>query len=222
MRLPKRPSKLARRFGCILRGGKTLVADMAVHGAGRVPEIDDLDLAAAGVAHTEKGVTVNQYLQSPTNPGVYAAGDAADGGGAPRTPVAGLEGETVAENLLRGNRRTVDFAGLASIVYTIPPLGSAGFTEAQARENGYAVDVKASETTSWFSGRRLAARASAYKTVLESGTGRILGASVFGPHAEELINVFALAIRAGVSAPALRDVLFGYPTAASDLEYMTT
>ena len=204
-----------------LHGGRTLVGDLAVHGAGRVPEIDDLDLGAAGVARTPKGVAVNAYLQSTTNPVVYAAGDAADGGGAPLTPVAGIEGEIVADNLLNGNRRSVDFSGLASIVYTIPPLGSAGLTERQAREQGYDVDVNASETTSWFSSARLATRSSAYKTVLEKGTGRILGASVFGPHAEELLDLFALAIRTRFPAPALREVLFAYPTAASDLDYLT-
>src|SRR5262249_10091395 len=70
-------------------------ADMAVHGAGRVPEIDDLDLEAAGVQYEKEGVRVDEYLQSVSNPKVYAAGDAA-AGGPPLTPVAGYEGEIVA------------------------------------------------------------------------------------------------------------------------------
>ena len=53
---------------------------MAVHGAGRVPEIDDLDLDTAGIAYEKRGVTVNDYLQSVSNPAVYAAGDAAASG----------------------------------------------------------------------------------------------------------------------------------------------
>src|SRR5438034_2197443 len=64
-------------------------ADMVVHAAGRVPEIDDLDLEVAGVARTAAGVTVNDHLQSVSNPAVYAAGDAVDSGGFPLTPVAG-------------------------------------------------------------------------------------------------------------------------------------
>ena len=72
---------------------QTMKADMVVHGAGRVPEIDDLHLGAADVARENmKGVKVNEYLQSVSNPAVYAAGDAAATGGLPLTPVAVYEG----------------------------------------------------------------------------------------------------------------------------------
>ena len=195
-------------------------ADMVVHGAGRVPEIDDMGLDLAGIAYTAKGVAVNAYLQSQTNPAVYAAGDAADAGGVPLTPVAGLEGEVVATNILEGNRRTVDFTGLATIVYTIPPLGLTGLSEDDARARGHRFTVHAEETTDWFSSARILARGSAYKVLVEDETDKILGASVLGPHAEELTNVLALAIRAGVSATQFREFLFAYPTASSDLEYM--
>ena len=67
-------------------------ADLAVHGAGRVPEIDELALETAGVARAPRGgVTVNAYLQSVSNPAVYAAGDAA-ASGPPLTPTAAHEG----------------------------------------------------------------------------------------------------------------------------------
>src|SRR5919109_371367 len=80
-------------------------ADMVVHGAGRIPEIDDLNLAAAGVEHeTNKGVRVNEYLQSVSNQSIYAAGDAVASGGLPLTPVATYQGEIVATNLLEKNR----------------------------------------------------------------------------------------------------------------------
>lgn len=201
-------------------GGNALFADLAVHGAGRVPEVDDLDLPAAGVGRTARGVAVNEYLQSRSNPAVYAAGDAADGGGAPLTPVAGAEGEIVAANLLEGNHRTADFRGLATIVYTIPPLATAGLTEAQARALGLNFVVRAGETRSWFSSARLAARDSAYKVIVDQSNGHILGASIFGPQAEELANLSSLAIRAGITASELREVYFAYPTAASDLDSM--
>src|SRR5215831_11117182 len=67
----------------------TVEADVVVHAAGRVPEIDDLDLEVAGVAREKEGVLVNEYLQSVTNEAVYAAGDAVASGGFPLTPVAG-------------------------------------------------------------------------------------------------------------------------------------
>jgi glutathione reductase (NADPH) len=79
-----------------------------VHGAGRTPEIGDLRLEAAGVADERRGVTVNDYLQSVSNPAVCAAGDSAASPGPPLTPVASLEGEVAAANLLEGNRHRPD------------------------------------------------------------------------------------------------------------------
>jgi len=67
---------------------RTFEADMVVHAAGRVPEIDDMNLDTAGVEWGKKGVRVNEFLQSVSNPAVYAAGDAAASGGPPLTPVA--------------------------------------------------------------------------------------------------------------------------------------
>src|SRR5262249_13062850 len=74
--------------GCTVRATREgreqrFEADLVVHGAGRIPELDDLDLEAAGVKREARGVTVNQYLQSVSNPAVYAAGDAAASGPPP-------------------------------------------------------------------------------------------------------------------------------------------
>src|SRR5713226_6843321 len=100
--------------------------DLVVHGAGRVPEIDDLDLDNAGVAREKKGVSVNEFLQSVSNPAVYAAGDAAAGGGPRLTPVASMEGHVVASNMLKGNHRKPNYSGVPTVVFTVPPLGSVG------------------------------------------------------------------------------------------------
>jgi glutathione reductase (NADPH) len=77
-------------------------ADLVVHGAGRMPEIEDLELEKAGVRFEGKGISVNEYLQSVSNSAVYAAGDAAASGGLPLTPVASMEGRIAAANLLEG------------------------------------------------------------------------------------------------------------------------
>lgn len=101
-------------------------ADVAVHGGGRVPEIDDLDLEAAGIKREGRGVTVNEYLQSVSNSSVYAAGDAAASGPA-LAPKAAHDAEVVATNLLEGNKRRVDYSGIATVAFTIPrwpPPGS--------------------------------------------------------------------------------------------------
>jgi glutathione reductase (NADPH) len=105
-------------------------ADLVVHGAGRVPEIDDMGLDAAGIEWDPcRGVKVNEYLQSVSNPAVYAAGDAAASAGPPLTPVASYEGKIVAENLLGGNQRKPNYDGIPSVVFTVPPLASVGLQE---------------------------------------------------------------------------------------------
>ncbi|HYL27869.1 MAG TPA: NAD(P)/FAD-dependent oxidoreductase [Candidatus Nitrosotalea sp.] len=191
--------------------------DVAVHAAGRIADLDDLALEAGNVERTPKGVAVNEFLQSRSNPAVYAAGDCADGGGLPLTPTAAAEGELAAKNLLEGNRNTLDFAGLASIVYTIPSLGMTGLTRARARARALRFTVHEGDSTLWYSSRRIRTEASLYQLLVEDGTGAILGAHVLGPHTEELINIFSLAIRAKIAASTLNEALFAYPTASSDI-----
>ncbi len=195
-------------------------ADLVVHGAGRVPEIDDLDLKTADVKREKRGVSVNEFLQSVSNPAVYAAGDAAASGGPPLTPVSAMEGEVVAANLLRGNHRTPDLAAVATIAYTLPPVASVGLLEAAAEEKGLKFRVNHQDTSEWYSSRRLGAKYSAFKVLVEEGSERILGAHLIGPHAEEQINLFTLAIRSRIRSSEIEKMLFAYPTGASDLTYM--
>jgi glutathione reductase (NADPH) len=193
--------------------------DLVVHGAGRVPEIHDLDLAVASVKTERRGVVVNEHLQSVSNPAVYAAGDAA-ASGPPLTPVADHQADVVATNLLEGNRRRVDYRGLASAVFTVPPLASAGLTEKAAREQGLRYRVRREDTSGWLSTKRAGETASGSKVLIEEDTGRIVGAHLFGPRADEVINVFALAIRLGARAEDLKQVLYAYPGVSSDIPYM--
>jgi glutathione reductase (NADPH) len=197
-----------------------LECDAAVHAAGRIADLDRLDLDAGGVARTSKGVAVNEFFQSCSNSGVYAVGDCADGGGLPLTPTASAEGDLVARNLVEGNHFSLDFSGLASIVYTIPSLGMTGLTEDDARERGLRYAMHDADTTEWYSSRSVHARGSRYRLMVEESSGLILGAHVLGPHTEELINVFSLAIRAKIPAKVLKAVLFAYPTGSSDIEPM--
>lgn len=195
-------------------------ARLVVHGAGRVPELDDLDLPRARVERTAQGVAVTEHLQSVSNPAVYAAGDAAATGAMALTPVAALEGRVVAANLLEGNHETPDYRAIPTVVFTIPPLARVGLLESEARQQGLPYEVHFGDAADWYSSRRVAEACSAYKVMVEPGGGRILGAHLLGPQAEELVNVFALAIRAGLSAEDLAAARFAYPTHASDIGYM--
>lgn len=202
------------------KDGGTVTADLVVHGAGRVPEIDDLDLETGGVERDKKGVVVDEHLRSVSNPHVYAAGDAAASPGLPLTPVATAEGHTVAANIIKENARTVDYTGTASVVFTSPPLAGVGLTEQEAADQGLDVKVEQGDMTDWFSYRRLNDRVAGYKVLVDRSTGRIVGAHILGAHAGETICLFALAIREKIPASHLKKVPWAYPSHVSDLPYM--
>jgi glutathione reductase (NADPH) len=198
----------------------TFQTDMVVHAAGRVPEIDDLNLDAAGIEWEKRGVRVNQFLQSVSIPTVYAAGDAAASGGPPLAPVASYEGLIAAANLLKGNHLRPNYLGVPSVVFTIPQLSAAGLSERGAREQNLKFRVKQEMTSNWYSSRRVAETCSGYKVLVEEDTDRILGAHILGSDAGEVINLFALAIRSGMRATDLQHMLFAYPTSGSNITRM--
>jgi len=202
--------------------GRVIEAELIVHGAGRVPNTATLGAEAGCVRLDQHGaVEVNEFLQSSTNPRVYAAGDVAlPAESVPLTPVASHEGAVVASNLLHGNNRRPDYRGVSSVVFTLPHLAGVGLTEKAARAQGFNVRVKAGDTTSWFSNRRVREPVGMFKSIIDAETDRVLGAHLLGTHAEEVINLFAFAIRFGISAKDLKHMIYAYPTSASDLPYM--
>ena len=153
-------------------------------------------------------------------PAEDAAGDAADGTTLRLTPVADLEGGVVAQNLLRGNSQTPDFTGTPTVVYSIPPLARVGLLEREAREQGLRFTVRHEDTSGWYSSRRVGLTHTGYKVLLEEGTSRILGAHLLGDNADEVINLFGLAMRGGLTADALRGLPYAYPTSGSDVSSM--
>ena len=193
---------------------------MAVQGAGRVPDIADLNLAAAGIEASKDGVIVNEYLQSISNPRVYAAGDAA-AGGLPLTPVAMAEGKVAADNLVYGlKRRRADYRVVPSVVFTLPKLASVGLQEAEAKKQGLLHDVKFGETADWLHNQRINEPFAGFKIILDRSTGRILGAHLLDSHADDLINLFALAMQHNLTAADIKQVLYAYPTASSSVQHM--
>ena len=198
---------------------QAVAADLVVHAAGRFPDLDALDPAVAGVRLDCGRLALNEFLQSVSNPRVYAAGDAASSG-PPLTPVSSHDAKVVAGNLLDGNQHRPDYRGVPSVVFTVPPIAAVGLSEEKARAQGLRVRTKSERVPEWFTARRLAEPVYGYKTLVEEGSGRVLGAHLVGPGADEVINLFALAIRHGLTAADLKATMFAYPTGASDVGYM--
>lgn len=200
-------------------GEGVVAADLVVHAAGREPDIDELNLPAADIATEDRRLRLNDYLQSVSNPIIYAAGDAA-AKGQPLTPVSSHDAKVVAANILEGNRHRPDYRGVPSVAFTLPPIAAVGLSEAAARAQEARVRVNSAKVPEWYTARRVAETVYGYKTIIAEDTGRILGAHVVGPHADEVINLFGLAIRHDLTADDLKSTMFAYPTAASDIGYM--
>lgn len=194
-------------------------ADLVVHGAGRVPAVEPLDPAAAGIETEGGGVKVTPGLRSVSNPAVWAAGDAAKAGGPPLTPVASYEGETAANNMLNDTDEAPDHSGVPSVVFTIPELAQVGLSEDEAKQQHPSARVVFNDTGDWFSNLRVGESCAATKVILAED-GRILGAHLLGPEYAELINFFGLAIRLGLKADDLERMVAAYPTVGSDLGSM--
>ncbi len=194
-------------------------SDLAVHAAGRVADIFDMNLEKMNISYSKKGVAVNDYMQSVSNGNVYACGDANDKG-LPLTPVATKEGIILVGNLLKGNHDKIEYGHIPSNVFTIPALGAVGLTEQEAKDKNLNYTVLFKETTDWYASRRLNESVSGFKILIDKETDQIIGAHLLGPNAEEIINIFTLAMNAGMKAIDLKKTIFSYPTNASDIVYM--
>ena len=202
-------------------GGKeeTVEADRVVNGAGRVADVDTLDLAAGKVAEERGRLKVDDYLRSVSNPAVHVCGDAL--WSSPQlSPIATYEGGIVGRNIVEGPRHQPDYASIPSCVFTVPALASVGLTAAKAAEQGRRTKVHTNDLSGWLSSRTYAETTTWARVVVEEESDRILGAQIVGHAGEELIHIFALAMRHGITAAQLRQTVYGFPTFSADIKSM--
>lgn len=198
---------------------QTLDACRVVNGAGRIANVDRLDLEAGNVAQTNGRIAVDEHLRSTSNPIVHVCGDAVPT--SPQlSPIATYEGDIVGRNIVEGPKYRPDYASMATSVYTTPPLAAVGLSEDAARRKGLAIDVHVNDMLGWFSARTYAETVAWSKVIVEKTSDRILGAHFLGHAGQELINIFGLAMRFGITATQIRENIYAYPTFASDLKHM--
>ncbi|MDI1265874.1 MAG: NAD(P)/FAD-dependent oxidoreductase [bacterium] len=194
-------------------------ADRVVNGAGRIANVDALNLAAGNVEHGNGRVAIDRHLRSTSNPAIHVCGDAVPT--SPQlSPIATYEGDIVGRNIVEGPKYSPDYASMATSVYTVPPLASVGLTEAAARQKGLAIDVHANDMHGWLSAKTYAETVAWSKIIVDRSSDRILGAHFVGHAGQELINLFGLAMRFGLTAAQIRENVYAYPTFSSDIKNM--
>ena len=211
--------RTANGFAVKSEDGRRFEADFVLHGLGRKPNLEALDLDAGGIAVEKGRLRLDRHLRSISNPVVFAAGDAA-AQGPQLTPVATHDADIVARNLLEGCHHEPDYTGVTSVVFAIPPLASVGLTEEAARRDGTAFELRQGDMADYQSVRRTGETAAGFKILLEPGSGCVLGAHLLGPQAQEVINLFALAVRLRLTAQQLNALLSAYPSGASNISSM--
>lgn len=195
----------------------TIETDRVINGAGRIANVDGLDLDAGNVKHDRIAIDVDQYLRSTSNPSVWVAGDALVT--SPQlSPIASYEGKIVGENIVNGATNTPDYTVIPSAIYTIPALSTVGLSEEEANKKGLNVSVKTSDMREWFSGKSYAETVAFAKVLVDQDKDRIVGAHMVGHQAEELIHLFAMAMRHNIPASSLKEDMFAFPTFSSDIK----
>ena len=187
---------------------RKLTVDQLFIAIGRVPNINGLELEAAGIEYTRYGVTVDDQMQTSV-PHIYALGDVASRD--KFSHVANYQGERVVRNILDGGGRTMDLTALPWAIFSDPEIGHVGMTEAEAREvHGDAVQIsKVDAATDRFI---TDTKTGGFIKVVMDGDNTILGATGVGAHAGEWIQVLTLAVRLGLKAEDIADTIFSYPT----------
>ena len=194
-------------------------ADRVINGTGRIANVESLDLASGQVEHANDRIIIDQHLRSTSNPQVHVCGDVVPV--SPQlSPIATYEGDIVGRNIVEGPTHVPDYAGLGTSVYTVPALAAVGLTETAARQKGVAIDVHVNDMRDWFSARSYAEMVAWSKVIVDRASDRILGAHFVGHAGQELVNIFGLAMKFGITAGQLRETVYAYPRFSADIKHM--
>jgi pyruvate/2-oxoglutarate dehydrogenase complex dihydrolipoamide dehydrogenase (E3) component len=177
--------------------------------AGRAPVLDALDLDAAGIRHDEKGILVGRNLKT-SNSRVYAIGDVV--ANVPRfTHAANHQAGLVIRNALFRQPVTIETESIPHAIFTDPELAQTGLTEPQARTKFRKIHVlrRAFHENDRAQTER---RTLGHVKIVADAKGRILGVTIVGVHAGELISAWSLAIAHGLTLRSFADLVVPYPT----------
>lgn len=189
-----------------------------MYATGRDPYVEGLGLEKAGVKLNERGAIIVDNYSKTNVDNIWAVGDVTDR--INLTPVAIREGAAFAETVFRNNPTTFDHELVASAVFSQPPVGSVGLSEADARRGGRKIDIYKATfrpmKVTFYGGEER----TMMKLVVDADTQQILGCHIVGPDSPEMIQMAAIAIKMGVTKQQWDSTCAVHPTAAEELVTM--
>ncbi|OSZ62758.1 glutathione-disulfide reductase [Sphingomonas sp. IBVSS1] len=198
--------------------GKRIETDVLLWALGRVPNTEGLGLAEVGVSLNDKGAIAVDADSRTSVANIFAVGDVTDR--VQLTPVAIREGHSFADRQFGGKRWHVDYRAIPSAVFSNPPLGSVGMTEAEARNAYGQVKIYTSDfrpMKNVLAGRNERAL---YKLVVDAASDRVVGAHMIGPDAPEILQAVAIAVKAGLTKAQFDETMALHPTMSEELVLM--
>jgi glutathione reductase (NADPH) len=198
-----------------LQDGERISCDGLLFATGRVPNTRGLGLEAAGVATDEKGAVKVDAASRTTCPTIYAVGDVTNR--MQLTPVAIREGQAFADSVFGNKPTVIDYDCIPSAVFSHPPLAGVGLTESQARNRFGAVKVYTSDFRPMKNVLADRNERSLYKLVVDDSTDKVLGAHMIGPDAPEILQLAAVAVKAGLTKTHFDQCVAIHPTMAEEM-----
>jgi len=215
--------RLERQNGSLsasLNDGATIAIDTLIWATGRRANTEGLGLAEAGVTLDDAGHIVVDDWQNSSRDGVHAVGDVT--GRVPLTPVAIAAGRRLADRLFDGqSERRLDYANIASVVFSHPPIGTVGLSEDAARKQyGDVVKIYSTRFKALYYSLLEHKHETAMKLVCVGPEQKVVGVHVIGVGADEMIQGFAVAVRMGATKRDFDDTVAIHPTSAEELVTM--
>lgn len=201
-----------------LGGSEPIEADVVLFAAGRVPNIRGLGIAELGVELDEQGAIRVDESNKSSVPSIYAVGDVTNR--IQLTPVAIREGQAFADTVFGGKPTVVDYRTVPSAVFSHPPIGAVGMTEAEARNKLGTVRIYTSDFRAMknvLAGRNERAL---YKMVVNAATDQVVGLHMIGPDAPEILQAAAIAVKAGLTKADFDATVALHPSMAEELVLM--